>query len=45
MFKHIGGQAIYQMVVLLILVFQGEHFIPETADRLDDQIAADMANP
>jgi len=29
MFKHIFGQAIIQLVVLLVLLFGGEHFLPE----------------
>ena len=45
MFKHIGGQSIFQMIVLLILVFNGETFIPEEADLLDVKLAKDMADP
>ena len=35
MLKHIIGQALYQLTVLMILVFAGEHFIPEYVDSLD----------
>lgn len=41
MFKHILGQACFQLIILIILVFSGsilieaETFIPETADLLD----------
>lgn len=36
MFKHIFGQAIIQLVVLLVLLFGGEHFLPEYQDQFDD---------
>lgn len=32
MFKHIGGQAIFQFIVLMILMFAGDTFIPEYVD-------------
>lgn len=35
MMKHIIGQAIYQLIVIIILVFTGETFIPESADEYD----------
>lgn len=35
MWKHIIGQAVLQIVIILILLFWGENFIPETADALD----------
>ena len=35
MFKHIIGQAIFQLTVLMVLMFAGEKFIPEYADELD----------
>ena len=35
MLKHIGGQSIVQIVIMLILVFMGETFIPEYASDLD----------
>jgi hypothetical protein len=35
MLKHIIGQSIFQLSVLLILVFYGETFIPEEVDALD----------
>lgn len=40
MFKHIIGQSIYQLVILMLLVFYGDRFIPEYADTLDDDIIA-----
>ena len=39
MFKHIIGQAIYQLTILFILTFYGENFIPEYEDSLDDELA------
>ena len=38
MTKHIIGQAIYQVTVLLILVFAGDTFLPEFEDSFDDEI-------
>ncbi|CAD8143054.1 unnamed protein product [Paramecium octaurelia] len=38
MIKHIIGQAIYQLTVILILVFLAQEFIPEYADDYDDVI-------
>lgn len=35
MLKHIIGQSIYQLVVLMIVVFMGERFIPEYVDEHD----------
>ena len=35
--KNIIGQAIYQISVLIVLIFFGETFIPEEIDGLDDQ--------
>lgn len=35
MFKHIVGQAIFQLIVLLVLIFAGEYIIPEYEDSLD----------
>lgn len=35
MMKHILGQSIFQLIVLCILVFQGENMIPEYSDDLD----------
>ena len=37
MFKHIVGQAIYQIIILLILVFLGDKFLPEYGDSFDDE--------
>ena len=38
MMKHILGQSIYQMIVIMVICFIGESFIPEVADTLDDHI-------
>lgn len=35
--KNIIGQSIYQIAVLVVLIFFGERFIPEELDALDDQ--------
>lgn len=35
MMKHIIGQAILQIVVLIMLIFWGEKFIPEYSDSYD----------
>lgn len=40
MFKHIIGQAIFQIIVLMILVFAGEEIIPEYEDIYDRTIFA-----
>ncbi len=34
MTKHIIGQSIYQVTILLILVFAGDQFLPEYEDDL-----------
>ena len=36
--KNIIGQAIYQIIVLTVIIFLGEKFIPEEIDALDDQL-------
>lgn len=41
MLKHIIGQAIYEFVILLIIIFYGEFMIPEYLDTLDSQILKD----
>ena len=38
MFKHIIGQAMFQCIVLFVLVFAGEKFIPEYADSFDQTV-------
>lgn len=38
MTKHIIGQAIYQVTILLILVFAGDKFLPEYEDAFDEEI-------
>jgi Ca2+ transporting ATPase len=35
MFKHILGQAVFQFIVLMVLIFAGDQFIPEYEDKLD----------
>lgn len=40
MFKHILGQAIFQLVILLILTFAGPAFIPEYEDHFDTVLLA-----
>lgn len=35
MMKHIVGQALLQIVVLIVLIFWGELFIPEFSDSYD----------
>ena len=40
MFKHIIGQAIFQIIVMMILVFAGEKLIPEYEDKYDTTIFA-----
>lgn len=38
MIKHILGQSIFQLVVILCFVFMGQNFIPEYKDEFDDRI-------
>ena len=38
MFKHILGQACFQFTILLILIFNGDNFLPEFRDELDDKL-------
>lgn len=40
MLKHIIGQSIFQFTVMMILVFAGEHLIPEYVDKLDSGVFA-----
>ena len=35
MFKHIIGQAIFQILVIILLLFTGEYIIPEFVDGFD----------
>jgi len=39
--KHIIGQAVYQFIIIMILLFYGDHFLPEYEDSLDDQLKID----
>lgn len=38
MFKHIIGQSIYQLIVLMVICFCGDQFVPEVKDDLDTYI-------
>ena len=40
MLKHIIGQSIYQLIIMMILVFAGEFIIPEYVDSLDSGVFA-----
>jgi hypothetical protein len=40
MMKHIIWQAIFQFIVMIVLIFAGEHIIPEYADSLDHSVFA-----
>lgn len=40
MLKHIIGQSIFQLIILLILIFYGENFIPEYTDSYDSTVFA-----
>lgn len=40
MIKHIIGQSIFQLIILLTLVFCGEQFIPEYTDSYDSSVYA-----
>jgi P-type Ca2+ transporter type 2B len=44
MMKHIIGQAVFQLVVMVVLVFAGEKFIPEFRDSYDDTIFSSNAS-
>lgn len=35
MLKHIIGQSIFQLIVVMVLLFAGETFIPEYTDSYD----------
>jgi len=38
MFKHIVGQAIFQFIIIMILIYAGEKIIPEFEDSYDTTI-------
>jgi hypothetical protein len=42
MLKHIIGQTIWQLGVLIFLIFMGPTFIPEYADGYDNLIGSDL---
>ena len=41
--KHVIGQSIFQLIVLIVLIFWGEKFIPDNVDTYDNTIF--VANP
>lgn len=41
MMKQILGQALYQFIIIVFLLFYGDHFLPEYKDTLDDQLILD----
>jgi hypothetical protein len=43
MIKHIIGQSIFQIIVLLILILKGHLIIPEYKDEFDKIIGTDLA--
>ena len=43
MFKHVIGQTIFQLTLLLFLLIQGQHFLPEFKDEFDDLIGTDLS--
>lgn len=42
MFKHIICQAIFQLTVILVILFSGERWIPEAPDAFDDVIGSNL---
>jgi hypothetical protein len=42
MIKHIIGQALFQITILLLLMFWGHLIIPEYADDFDAVIGSDL---
>ena len=38
MLKHIIGQVLYQLTILILLIFAGENFLPEYSDSFDSEI-------
>lgn len=44
MAKHIFGQAVFQFIILLILIFDGDNFLPEYSDQFDDHIRQSWAS-
>lgn len=43
MFKHIICQSIFQLTVMIVLIFAGETFIPEAPDTFDPVIGNDLS--
>ena len=42
MIKHIVGQSIFQITILMLILFLGPQFIPEEADAFDSVIGSDL---
>ena len=42
MFKHIIGQAIYQFIIMMVLTFLADQFIPEYFDEYDGILGAKL---
>jgi len=45
MMKHILGQALYQLTIVFIAVFDGENWIPEEAQNISEDIIVNPLNP
>jgi Ca2+ transporting ATPase len=43
MFKHIIGQAIFQFIIIITLVFTAERYIPESVDAFDSTVFLNQA--
>jgi len=43
MFKHVLGQAFFQLIILMIVVMTGESWLPEYEDDFDDLIATKIS--
>jgi Ca2+ transporting ATPase len=43
MFKHVLGQAFFQLIIMLVVVMSGESWLPEYSDDFDDEIAKNIA--
>lgn len=43
MIKHIIGQTIFQIIILMILLFVGPTFLPEYQDEFDSVIGKDLS--
>lgn len=45
MFKHVISQSILQFIVILVLVFAGDQFLPECIDSNYPKYRVQMFNP